>query len=178
MTISGKHFDPILGLDIHIILLPTPAGPVPTPLPHAYVGFMMDMMDYVPFLGASVKVNNLPRSQAGSSGMAVPVHIPMGGPFQKPPSHESEMFMGSATVLVDGEPHSFTALPALTCQDIGMPAPLWPKKQTKTKSLVLPTTTLLAIPMGMAVLVGGSSTISMSAMAMKAGMAVLGQGLK
>ena len=32
--------------------------------------------------------------------------------------------MGSATVLADGSPLSFTALPVLGCQDIGMISPI------------------------------------------------------
>ncbi|MCG5053689.1 MAG: RHS domain-containing protein [Myxococcales bacterium] len=34
----STHFDPVIGLDIHIVLVPTPAGPVPTPLPFPFVG--------------------------------------------------------------------------------------------------------------------------------------------
>ncbi len=47
----------------------------------------------------------------------------------KPPSNESEIFMGSATVVVDDEPQSFLGLPVLSCQDIGMPAPPRPKRR-------------------------------------------------
>jgi RHS repeat-associated protein len=176
--ISGKHFDPILGLDIHIILIPTPAGPVPTPLPHPYIGFMLDPLDWIPKIGASVWVNGLPRSQAGTAGFEVPKHIPMGGMFQKPPTFESEMFMGSSTVSIEGEPFSFLALPLLSCHDIGMPAPPRLKKKNAAKSLMLPTTVLLAIPMGMLTVVGGPPTISLMSIAANLGLAALGKGLK
>ncbi len=36
----STHFDPVIGLDIHIVLVPTPAGPVPTPLPFPFVGLV------------------------------------------------------------------------------------------------------------------------------------------
>ena len=36
MIPAVKHFDPVLGIDIHIVLVPTPAGPVPTPVPHPF----------------------------------------------------------------------------------------------------------------------------------------------
>jgi RHS repeat-associated protein len=171
--IAAKHMDPLVGVDIHIIMIPSPVGPIPTPLPHPHVGMLFDPMDYVPMLGASVWINGLPRGVAGSNGQALPVHIPMGGPFMKPPSNESEIFMGSATVVVDGDPQSFLAMPVLSCQDVGIVAPPRPKKKSTAKSMMLPTTVILSVPMGPPVLIGGPPTISMMAMAMKGIMAGL-----
>ena len=171
--IACKHMDPLVGIDTHIIMIPSPAGPIPTPLPHPYVGMVFDPMDYVPMLGASVWINGLPRGVAGSNGQALPPHIPMGGPFMKPPSNESEIFMGSATVVVDGDPQSFLALPVLSCQDVGIIAPPRPKKKATAKSMMLPTTVVLCVPMGPLVLIGGPPTISMMGMAMKGVMAGL-----
>src|SRR5262245_24897643 len=130
---AAKHFDPILGIDIHLII--TPAG-VTVPIPHPYLGFVIDPMDYVPILGATVKVHGLPRGQAGTCGKAIPPHIPIGGVFAKPPTNESEIFMGSSTVLADGEPLSHSGLQVLSCQDIGLRAPPRPKKKSKTVSMV------------------------------------------
>ena len=178
MMPAAKHFDPVLGIDIHIIQPPGPVPPVP--IPHPFVGFLIDPFDYVPIVGATVMVNGLPRAQAGTAGKAVPPHIPIGGMFVKPPANECEMFMGSATVEVDGDAFSYMALPALSCQDIGLPPPprLNPKKKSKVKSLVLPTSVVLPIPAGPPVLVGGPPTISLMALGMKVGMAALGKGLK
>ncbi|MFO0576889.1 MAG: DUF6531 domain-containing protein [Polyangia bacterium] len=173
--IAAKHFDPIIGIDIHLII--TPAG-VTVPIPHPYIGLVLDPMDWVPFIGASVKVNGLPRGQAGTAGKAIPPHIPIGGVFAKPPTNESEIFMGSATVLADGEPLSRLGLPVLSCQDIGLRAPPRPKKKSKTVSMVLPTSVVLAIPMGQPVLVGGPPTISLMAIGMRIGMAALGRFFK
>jgi RHS repeat-associated protein len=175
MTIAAKHLDPVIGVDVHIVLIPSPAGPIPTPIPHPYIGIVLDPFDYLPFIGATVYVNGLPRASAGTSGQAIPSHIPMGGAFLKPPTNESEVFMGSATVLSDGEPQSFLAMPILSCQDVGMPAPPRLKKKNVAKSLLLPTTMVLAIPMGAPVLIGGPPTISMTAMAMHAGKFLLGK---
>ncbi|MEO7779637.1 MAG: DUF6531 domain-containing protein, partial [Fibrobacteria bacterium] len=77
----------------------------------------------------------------------------------------------------DGDPASYLALPALSCQTIGMPAPfrMNPKKKTKMKSLQLPLSVVLPIPMGLPVLVGGPPTISMMGMLQKLGMAALGK---
>ncbi|MBP6608683.1 MAG: hypothetical protein KA258_03785, partial [Deltaproteobacteria bacterium] len=164
--IAAKHFDPILGIDIHLII--TPAG-VTVPIPHPYIGIVLDPMDWLPIIGASVKVNGLPRGQAGTAGKALPPHFPIGGVFAKPPSNESEIFMGSSTVLADGEPLSRLGLPVLSCQDIGMMAPPRPKKKSKTMSMVLPTSVVLSIPSGPPVLVGGPPTISLAAIGMRLG---------
>jgi len=175
MMPAAKAMDPVIGLDIHIIQPPGPVPPVP--IPHPFIGMLFDPMDFIPLVGASVKVNGMPRAVAGTSGKAIPPHIPMGGMFVKPPSNECEMFMGSATVNMDGDPASFMALPALSCHDIGMIAPirLSPKKKTTMKSMALPTSQVIAIPMGMPVLIGGPPTISMMGLAQKLGMAALGK---
>lgn len=169
-----KHFDPVMGVDIHIVTIP-PVGPVP--IPHPHISLVLDPMDYIPIIGATVLVGGIPRGTAGTSGKVIP-HIPMGGPFVKPPGNEDEIFMGSATVLADGSPLSFTALPVLGCQDIGMISPIRMKKPKKTYGMVLPTSLVMGIPAGMPVLVGGPPTIDMMAMAMKVGFAALGKALK
>lgn len=175
MMPAAKMLDPIMGIDVHILQPPGPVPPVP--IPHPFIGMLFDPMDLAPIVGASVKVNMMPRAVAGTSGKGIPPHIPMGGMFVKPPSNECEMFMGSATVLMDGDPASFTALPALSCHDIGMIAPIRtsPKKKTTMKSMALPTSLVIAIPMGMPVLIGGPPTISMMGLAQKLGMAALGK---
>ena len=173
MLIS-KHFDPVLGIDIHLLVIP-PAGPVP--IPHPHIALIFDVIDYVPILGATVKVGGLPRSTAGTAGRPVP-HIPMGGPFVKPPMNEDEIFMGSLTVLADGGPLSFTALPTLSCHDIGMIAPPRKKKPKKSFGMVLPTSVVIAIPLGMPVMVGGGPTIDMMGLAMMGGFAALGGAFK
>lgn len=174
MMPAAKHFDPVLGVDIHIVQPPGPVPPVP--VPHPFIGMVVDPMDYVPFLGATVMVGGIPRAQAGTAGKNVPPHIPIGGVFVKPPGNECEVFMGSATVSVDGDAFSHLALPALSCQDVGMPPPPRPKKKSKTMSLVLPTSVVLSIPSG--VFVGGPPTISLMALGMRAGMAAAGKLFK
>jgi RHS repeat-associated protein len=170
MMPAAKHFDPVLGVDIHIIQPPGPVPPVP--IPHPFIGFVIDAFDYVPILGATVMVNGLPRAQAGTQGKAVPSHIPIGGTFIKPPANECEMFMGSATVCVDGDAFSHMVHPALSCHDVGMVTPPRPKKKGKLKTMVLPTSVVLPIP-GPPVLVGGPPTISLMAMGMRLGGAAL-----
>jgi RHS repeat-associated protein len=175
MMPAAKAFDPVLGVDIHIVQPPGPVPPIP--VPHPFVGILFDPMEFVPVIGATVMVNGVPRAIAGTAGKAVPPHIPIGGMFVKPPANECEMFMGSATVAMDGDAASYMALPVLSCQDIGMPPPprVNPKKKSKVKSLVLPTSVVLPIPMGAPVLIGGPPTISLMALGMRLGFAGLGR---
>ncbi len=132
----------------------------------------MDPFDYAPVLGGTVTIGGMMRAQAGTAGKAVPPHIPIGGVFVKPPSHESEVFMGSKTVEVDGDAMSRLGVMVLSCQSIGMPPP--PRKKVKTHDMVLPLSVVLSIPLGQ-VMVGGPLTISLMAIGMRAGMAALGK---
>lgn len=170
MMPAAKMLDPIIGIDLHLIQ--PPAGP-PLLLPHPSIGIVFDPFDLIPKFGANVFVNGLPRAQAGSGGLMLP-HFPIGGVFVKPPAHDMEVFMGSKTVSADDEAFSYLALPALSCQTIGLP-PIPRKKKKKPKKsldLVLPTAVVLAIPCG--VFVDGPPTISLSALAFRAGLAALG----
>lgn len=172
--LAAKHFDPLIGIDIHLIV---PPGLPPVPIPHPHIGIVLDPFDYVPIIGGTVDVNGLKRAQAGTNGIAIPPHIPIGGVFAKPPTNESEIFMGSSTVTVDGMPFSYMALPVLSCQDIGMVSPPRPKG-SPVKSLVLPTTVVIAIPSGPPVLVGGAPTVSLFLLAMRGAGSLLGKAFK
>ncbi len=171
--IAAKHFDPVVGIDIHIVQPPGPVPPIP--VPHPFVGMLIDPMDYVPILGSTVSINGVPRCTAGSAGNCIPPHIPIGGVPVKPAASDCEVFMGSSTVLAEDEPLSSLGMPVLSCSDVGMPPPPRPKKKSPPTSMYLPTSVVLSVPMGMPVLVGGPPTISMMAMAMKAAMSGLGK---
>ncbi|WP_430931177.1 DUF6531 domain-containing protein [Saccharicrinis sp. 156] len=173
MMPAAKHFDPVMGVDVHMIQPPGPVPPVP--IPHPFVGFFMDPADYAPVIGSTVYVNGVPRVQAGS-GSSVPsivFHIPMGGTFIKPIGNEGEAYMGSSSVLAEDEPFSYLSLPVLSCSCIGMPPP--PRKKGGGGGLMLPTSIVTPIPAGAPVLVGGAPTISLMAVGMKLGMAGLGK---
>jgi RHS repeat-associated protein len=172
MMPASKHGDPQLGIDIHLCVVPPSPSPVPLPTPHMSVVF--DPMDYIPFFGATVTVCGMKRATAGSSAKVI--HIPPGFPFApKMPDTEDEIFMGSATVVADGDPFSFLGVPVLGCQVAGLMSPPRPKKKGK-KLMLLPTTFNLAIPTN--VFVGGPPTISLMGMASKLGFAALGKFAK
>lgn len=161
MMLAATHFDPVVGVDVHMI---QPPGPVPPlPIPHPYVGMHFDPFDYAPIIGSTIKVNGVHRAIAGTAGKAIPPHIPIGGAFVPVlPANEHEAFMGALTVEFDGDAANFMALPCLSCQSIGMtpPARLNPKKGTKIIVPVLPLSVVLPVPKGSPVLIGGPPTIS------------------
>lgn len=170
MMPASKHGDPQIGVDIHLCTVPPSPSPVPLPTPHTSVVF--DPFDYVPILGATVTVCGMKRASAGTSATAI--HIPPGFPFApKLPDKDDEIFMGSSTVVADGEPFSFTSVPTLSCQIAGMISPPRLKKKGSPKAMLLPTTVNLAIPTN--VFVGGPPTISLMGMAFKLGLSALGR---
>lgn len=92
---AAKMNDKVVGVDTHIIMVPSPGGPVPTPLPHPYAGQLM--LD----LSTTVFIQGMPAAMQGSKSMNMPPHIPCGpGPFQKPPSNQGEVMMGSPNVQI------------------------------------------------------------------------------
>lgn len=172
MSIAAKHFDPQLGIDIHMYAMP------PCPLPTPHIGLVLDPFDYIPFIGSTIKVNGVHRGTAGTGGLDI--HIPLGvwGPPLAAPMGPQfdgeEIFMGSRTVSADGEPFSRLAMPVLDCNLAGMINPFRVKKPKKPlRAMSLPTGLNVAIPTS--VKVGGPPTVSWTAMAFRAAFAGLGK---
>ena len=46
----------------------SPVGPCTYSLLHPFIGMVYDPMEFIPFIGATVMVNGMPRAQAGSEG--------------------------------------------------------------------------------------------------------------
>lgn len=103
----------VVAVDTHIVLVPTPGGPVPTPLPHPFSGKLDGG------LVATVKVAGQPAAVVGSTATNQPAHIPTppGTAFQRPPPDRGEVHMGSTTVLVGGKPAARAGDPVRTCND-------------------------------------------------------------
>jgi uncharacterized Zn-binding protein involved in type VI secretion len=108
---AAKQGDQITGVDTHIIMIPSPGGPVPTPLPHPFAG-MLDGS-----LSPDVKIMGMAAAVVGSTATNTPPHIPQGGPFQAPPSNRGQIIMGSATVLINGKQAARNGDTANTCND-------------------------------------------------------------
>lgn len=113
---AAKMGDKMMASDIHIILIPAPPGPpVPTPLPHPFVGTIMSNCSM------NVMIEGKPAATVGSQAMNVPPHIPQGGPFQVPPTNQGQIIMGSTTVMINSKPAARNGDTVLTCND---PAPM------------------------------------------------------
>lgn len=157
MTVA-KHTDLIVGMDMHWVVPPM-SPPVMVPIPVA--GIILDPSDYDE--GAcTVHVNGLPRARAGTLCQLSPPHIPIGGPFLKPPLNESEVYEGSSTVTADGDALSAMGHRVLGCDDLGAPAPARAWKSGGAKSLMAAGCVVIAIPAGAPVLVGGAPAVSAS----------------
>jgi len=109
---AAKQGDQVMATDIHIILIPAPPGPpVPTPLPHPFSGILQ--------VGLSTNVMIMGRPAATKDSVAIntPPHIPQGGPFQKPPSNQGKVMLGSPTVLINGKMAARAGDTVMTCND-------------------------------------------------------------
>ncbi|MDW4498768.1 PAAR domain-containing protein [Sulfitobacter sp. D35] len=108
---AAKQGDMIVATDIHIVMIPSPGGPIPTPLPHPFTGQLDGQ------LSTDVMIEGKPAATQGSTATNSPAHIPQGGPFQSPPKNRGEIMLGSATVMVNGKPLARAGDTALTCND-------------------------------------------------------------
>jgi len=108
---AAKQGDQVMATDIHIIMIPTPGGPVPTPLPHPFAGQLDGS------LSQNVNIEGKPAATQGSTATNTPSHIPQGGPFQTPPKNQATVQVGSSTVFINGKPAARNGDTALTCND-------------------------------------------------------------
>ena len=115
-----------------------------------------------------VLVNNLMRATIGTNSRHIPgLHFPLGASFApKIPSCDAEGFMGSKTVVANGDPFSHLAHPSLSCWFAGMMPTGKNAAHTQRKELSLPTAVTLPIPLGRPVLVGGPPTLNFLAIAL------------
>ena len=109
---AAKQGDQITATDTHIIMNPSPGGPIPTPVPHPFVGLINGN------LSNNVKVMGMPAATQGSTADNLPPHVPLGaGPFQKPPGNKGQIMIGSATVMINNKPAARNGDTAQTCND-------------------------------------------------------------
>lgn len=166
MYVANTHLKPVIGIDIHFVNLPFPF----VPIPHPYIGLVFDPFDYIPFIGATVKVNGVPRGNTDTMGMIITIqHIPLGAGFTIYPiiGHNSQNFFGSKKVMVDGAPMSGAGYILMTCNDIGIPLSFRPgEKFIPIPSLYLPTSFCIPLQWGKPVNVGGPLVPHFSLMAL------------
>ncbi|WP_438712368.1 DUF6531 domain-containing protein [Aquimarina muelleri] len=148
MLLADNHFTPVIGLDVHFTVVP-PFNPF-----QPFIAAILDPMDYVPFIGATVHVNGAKRGVSDTSGVLVTLfHIPIVGAFAAAPiiGHESMNFFSSETVKADGTRLSPKGHMVMSCNDIGIPLSLSPGKKKFWKlvpTIFAPTSYSLPIPSG------------------------------
>ncbi len=115
---AAKKGDQIIGVCTHTVMVPSPGGPVPTPLPHPYTG----MIDNA--LSTDVKIMGQPAATQDSQASNTPQHLPTppGTAFQSPPDNIATINRGSTTVRVNGKPAARMGDTAETCDEIKVPA--------------------------------------------------------
>ena len=115
---AAKQNDIVVGVDVHIVLVPSPPGsPVPTPLPHPFSG-PLDRE-----LSSDVSIEGSAAATKGSVATNQPPHVPTppGTSFQTPPDNEGTVAIGSATVNINGKPAARIGDLVDTCNDVGAP---------------------------------------------------------
>jgi uncharacterized Zn-binding protein involved in type VI secretion len=110
---AAKQGDQVVATDIHIVMIPSPGGPVPTPLPHPFTGIITGG------LSRDVKIMGLPAATVDSTADNTPAHIPTppGTAFQNPPANNATIAVGSATVYINGKAAARHGDIATTCND-------------------------------------------------------------
>lgn len=113
---AAKQGDKIIATDVHILMVPTPGGPVPTPTPMPFSGTIIQGTS------TDVFIEGKPAATVDSVAMNMPPHIPAAGPFQKPPSNQAKIMVGSTGVFINGKPAARQGDMAMTCNDpVDMP---------------------------------------------------------
>lgn len=109
----ARQDDQVTAVDIHIVLVPTAGGPVPTPLPHPFSGRLTSA------LSTSVSANGRPVATVDSIAQNQPPHLPTppGVSFQKPPANQGTVMLGSATVKAGGKMVARAGDTVKTCND-------------------------------------------------------------
>lgn len=110
---ATRRSDTVTGVDTHVVLVPSPSGATPTPLPHPFSGTLTDS------LVGSVLINDRPAAVRGSVAPNDPKHTPTppGTSFQRPPADRGTVSRGSGSVLIEGSAAARSGDPVRTCND-------------------------------------------------------------
>ncbi|HEX2643885.1 MAG TPA: PAAR domain-containing protein [Thermoanaerobaculia bacterium] len=110
---AAKQGDQVVATDTHIVMVPSPGGPVPTPLPHPFTGILGGG------LSSDVKIMGMPAATVDSTADNTPPHIPTppGTAFQSPPANKGTIKVGSPTVKINGKAAARNGDVAETCND-------------------------------------------------------------
>jgi uncharacterized Zn-binding protein involved in type VI secretion len=126
---AAKQGDHILATDTHIVLVPSPGGPVPTPTPFPFNGIINGN------LSSNVKIMGLPAATMGSQASNTPPHVtPPPTTFQVPPTNKGVILKGSSSVFINRKPAARNGDQAQSCAD---PAPNMAAKVVATGTVLI-----------------------------------------
>jgi uncharacterized Zn-binding protein involved in type VI secretion len=108
---AAKLGDQVIGTDIHIVMVPSSGGPVPTPRSMPFSGRIMTGCS------SDVLIEGKPAAVHGSVAVNLPPHVPTGGYFQKPPDNRGTVIAINPLVLVNGKPLAKSGDKVLSCND-------------------------------------------------------------
>jgi len=127
---AAKFGDTIVNAaDIHVVLVPSPGGPVPTPQPFPFNG-KITMNTSV-----NVRINGRPAATVGSMAQNIPPHIPTTGTFQVPPTNLGRVVMGSTSVRINGRGAARMGDFCETCHDVPPEGPQAPPPTVQVAGL-------------------------------------------
>ena len=108
---AAKKGDQVVGVDIHIVVIPSPPGT--SPLPHPFSGILSGA------LSSDVNIMGMPAATVDSTADNTPAHTPTppGTSFSNPPSNKGTIAMGSPTVKINGKMAARNGDVAKTCND-------------------------------------------------------------
>jgi uncharacterized Zn-binding protein involved in type VI secretion len=108
---GAKEGDKVVGVDTHIVMIPSASGAVPTPVSMPFSGVLSSG------LSQTVFIDDRPAAVEGSKADNNPPHVPTGGPFQKQPSDQATIDEGSGSVLIDEKRAARMGDAAVSCND-------------------------------------------------------------
>jgi len=110
---AAKEGDKITATDMHIVMVPSATGAVPTLLPHPFSGTINGN------LSGDVKVMGKKAATVDSTADNSPRHTPTppGTSFQKPPANKGTIKTGSSSVKINGKAAARNGDTAETCND-------------------------------------------------------------
>ncbi len=195
MSIASKWLDIVVGLDLHMEMVPTPA-PVPTPFPHPFMGLIFDPMGLImdeliaqvtawatdtPVDPGKVWIAGLPATVTGDEvSMPVPhIFIPPGLSWAPVPRAPKPVIglKGKLPMPDPPIPPPSDALLMLGSQTVSMmgsnPVRMGEVALTCSDPVRLPTGVVMSTGMAKVVMIGGPPGINWQQVMMMAGMRAL-----
>jgi YD repeat-containing protein len=185
--LASSWGDPVLGIDIHWEMVPTPA-PVPTPIPNPFTGVIFDPMGLAmglalsnaigavvgaPFQGPVVYWGAIPATNTGTEAKHIPGHIliPPGvswAPVPKTPKpviHPGETPSPPKPVIPDNDAVCITG--SKTVSVMGSNAVrIGDLLLSCSEPIRLPSSVVIAVPKGAPILIGGPMSLDLMAAAL------------